>query len=86
LQRIADDAVVYLGCVGSMVATLERGTMLPVRAFSFKIPPSQLTELTALAGIHPISGEAVTYLDVTYLDDRRFRKKSKGCKKPKPTA
>ena len=43
--------------------------MLPVRAFSFNIPSSQLTELTALAGIQPISSEAVTY-----LDDRRFRK------------
>jgi hypothetical protein len=52
-----------------MVATLEQGTMLPVRAFSFNIPSNQLTELTALAGIQPISSEAVTY-----LDDRRFHK------------
>lgn len=68
LQAIVDDVVYSMGCVGGMVATLENGNMLPVRAVRFNIPNPLVEQLTSFAGVNPIGAESVAY-----LDDRRYR-------------
>ena len=68
LQQIADDAVNRLGCIGTLVATLEHGNALPVRAFSVEMPTERLVEFEASVGISLIGPDAVVY-----LNDRKHR-------------
>lgn len=68
LQRIVDDVVEGLGCVGAMVATMEGGNALPVRAYFVDIAPGLLTQLENRLGISFVSPRSVAY-----LDERRFR-------------
>ncbi len=63
LQRIVDDVVVSLGCVGAMVATLEQHNALPVRAYSVSVPGSLLRELENKLGTSLIGPRSVAYLD-----------------------
>ncbi len=68
LQHIVDDVVAGLGCVGAMVATLEEGNALPVRAYSVDIAPSLLAQLEDKLGVSFIGPRSVAY-----LDERRFK-------------
>lgn len=68
LQRIADDVVNGLGCVGAMVAPLEGGNALPVRAYSVGINNSLLKHLETKLGVSFLNTECVAY-----LDDSRFK-------------
>ncbi len=68
LQRVVDDVVAGLGCVGAMVATLEADNTLPVRAYSVDIAPGLLRQLESRLGISFVSDRSVAY-----LDDRRFK-------------
>ena len=68
LQRIADDVVNSLGCVGAMVAPLEGGNALPVRAYSVGINNSLLKQLETKLGVSFLNTECVAY-----LDDSRFK-------------
>lgn len=68
LQRIVDDVVNGLGCVGAMVATLETNNILPVRAYSVNFSPGLLKQLENKLGISFINPKSVAY-----LDDRKFK-------------
>jgi signal transduction histidine kinase len=68
LQRIVDDVVNSLGCVGAMVATLETNNSLPVRAYSVSLAPDLLKQLENRLGISFVGPKSVAY-----LDDRKFK-------------
>ena len=68
LQQIADDAVNRFGCVGALVATLEHGTALPVRAYAVNMLPERRAQFEENVGIRLIGPEAVVY-----LNDRKHR-------------
>lgn len=68
LQRIVDDVVANLGCVGALVAPLEMGNALPIRAYSVNMSPALQQRLEERVGLTFLSPEAVAY-----LDDRRFK-------------
>ncbi|MCB8943397.1 MAG: GAF domain-containing protein [Ardenticatenaceae bacterium] len=68
LQQIADDAVNRLGCVGALVATLEHGNALPVRAFAIEMPMERLAHFEEGVGISLVGPDAVVY-----LNDRKHR-------------
>lgn len=68
LQRIVDDVVTTLGCVGAMVAPLEAGNKLPVRAYSVNINKTLLNELEAKLGVSFLNPECVAY-----IDDKNFK-------------
>ncbi|MCI0399211.1 MAG: ATP-binding protein [Chloroflexi bacterium] len=63
LQTVVDAVVQKLGYVGAMVATLERGNALPVRAFAVDFGTELLHYLETRLGISPISPRSVVYLD-----------------------
>lgn len=67
LQRIVDDVVGSLSCVGAMVATLEPNNVLPVRAYSVDIAPDLLNHLEKRLNISIIGPRSVAY-----LDEKRF--------------
>ena len=69
LQHIVDDVVKGLDCVGAMVATLELGNMLPVRAYSVtaELRP-KIRQLEDRLGVRVISARSVAY-----LDNKRFK-------------
>ncbi len=66
LQTIVDAVVEDLGYKGAMVATLEHGNALPVRAFALNGATSVLSMLEEKAGISLIGPKSAVYLD----DDR----------------
>lgn len=68
LQQIADDAVNRLNCVGTLVATIEHGVALPVRAYAIKEVPEPLAQIGQEVGNRLIGSEAVIY-----LNDRQHR-------------
>lgn len=68
LQTVVDTVVQGLGYVGAMVATLETGNTLPVRAFALDTMPKILTLLEARAGLKINSPSSVVY-----LDDERYK-------------
>lgn len=68
LQQIADDAINRLGCVGALVATLEHGNALPVRAYAVKMPTERLVQFEEGIGISLLGPDAVVY-----LNDRKHR-------------
>ena len=63
LQRIADDVVESLGCVGSFVATLEWDNALPIRAYATIFNNKLIHQLEDKLGVSIIGPKAVTYLD-----------------------
>lgn len=68
LQRIVDDVVEGLGCVGAFVATLEPNNTLPVQAYSVDIAPGLLRQLETKLGVDVIGPKSVAY-----LDDKKFK-------------
>ncbi len=68
LQRVADDVVTHLGCVGAMVATLEPENIMPVRAYSIDIPSGLLKQLESKLGTTVIGPRSISY-----LDDKNFK-------------
>ncbi|HMR63440.1 MAG TPA: GAF domain-containing protein [Anaerolineae bacterium] len=68
LQQIADDVVESLDCVGAMVAPLEGGNTLPVRAYAVGFDHSLLQQLEERLGASFLSSNSVAY-----LDDPRFK-------------
>ena len=63
LQRVVDSVVQELGYEGAMVATLENGNALPVRAYALDDTPQILTHLERKAGMSLLSSKSVVYLD-----------------------
>ncbi len=63
LQAVVDAVVFELGYAGAMVATLEDGHALPVRAYALDDRPQILAHLEEKAGVKLISSKAVVYLD-----------------------
>jgi len=68
LQRVVDDVVNRLGCLGAMVAPLELDNTLPVRAYAIKFAPTLLNQLEKRLGISIVGPNSVAY-----LDDDRFK-------------
>jgi signal transduction histidine kinase len=68
LQTIVDAVVHDLGYAGALVATLEEGRALPVRAYSVDASPAVIQELEKRAGYSLLSTKAVVY-----LDDERYK-------------
>jgi len=67
LQRIVDDVVLNLDCLGAMVAPLEINNTLPVRAYSVKMEPELLAKLEQRLGTTFIGPQSVAY-----LNDKKF--------------
>lgn len=63
LQSIVDAVVQELGYEGAMVATLENGNALPVRAFALDDTPQILAHLESKAGMSLLGPKSVVYLD-----------------------
>lgn len=63
LQTIVDTVVHDLDYVGAMVATLEMGNALPVRAYALDAMPKLLSNLESKAGISLVGPRAIVYLD-----------------------
>ncbi|MCA9919506.1 MAG: GAF domain-containing protein [Anaerolineales bacterium] len=63
LQTVVDAVVQELGYEGAMVATLENGNALPVRAYALDDTPQILTHLEKKAGMSIISPKSVVYLN-----------------------
>jgi len=68
LQTIVHGVVDELGYAGAMVATLEDGRALPVRAFAADVDLEDLAVIEEAVGIRIVSDQAVAY-----LDDPRFK-------------
>jgi len=68
LQTIVHGVVDELGYAGAMVATLENGRALPVRAFAADVDSEALAVIEEAVGIRLVSDQAVAY-----LDDPRFK-------------
>lgn len=63
LQQIVDDVVERLGCTGAMVATVEQGQALPVRAYAVKLFANRLQQLEQIAGVSLLGPNSIVYLD-----------------------
>jgi signal transduction histidine kinase len=63
LQSIVDAVVQELGYEGAMVATLENGNALPVRAYALDDTPQILSHLESKAGMTLLGPKSVVYLD-----------------------
>ncbi len=63
LQSIVDAVVQELGYEGAMLATLENGNALPVRAYALDDTPQILTHLESKAGMSLVGPKSVVYLD-----------------------
>lgn len=69
LQTIVDAVVYQLGYAGAMVATLEDGHALPLRAYTVDVSPSLIQILEKRAGKSLIGEQSVVYLDNPYFKD-----------------
>ncbi len=79
LQTIVDTVVADLDYVGAMVATLEMGNSLPVRAYALKSNLANLlSKLESKAGISLVGPRAVVYLDDEKYKDNLSVKAVKG--------
>jgi signal transduction histidine kinase len=58
-----------LGYAGAMVATLENGRALPVRAYAVDVAPETITAVEEAVGIRLLSEQAVVYLDDPQYQD-----------------
>lgn len=63
LQTVVDAVVQELGYEGAMVATLENGNALPVRAYALDDTPQILAHLEKKAGMSLLGSKSVVYLD-----------------------
>jgi signal transduction histidine kinase len=63
LQTVVDAVVNELGYEGAMVATLENGNALPVRAYALDDTPQILTHLEKKAGMSLLGPKSVVFLD-----------------------
>lgn len=63
LQTVVDAVVQELGYEGAMVATLENGSALPVRAYALDDTPQILAHLEKKAGMSLLGPKSVVYLD-----------------------
>lgn len=63
LQRIVDDVIESLGCMGAMVAPLEINNTLPIRAYSVDMDLKLLAKLEKRLGLTFISSRSVAYLN-----------------------
>jgi signal transduction histidine kinase len=74
LQTVVDTVVYELGYIGAMVATLERGNALPVRAYALDALPRLLPSLEARAGLSLVGPKSVVFLDnPQYADNLSVR-------------
>ncbi|MCP4357269.1 MAG: GAF domain-containing sensor histidine kinase [Chloroflexi bacterium] len=78
LQTVVDAVVHELGYEGAMVATLEDGNALPVRAYALDESKTVLTKLEKRAGISLIGPDAVVYLDEEKYKDNLSVRAVKG--------
>jgi signal transduction histidine kinase len=69
LQTIVDAVVEDLGYAGAMVATLENGNALPVRAFAVDETMRVVQQFEAQAGASMLGEQAVAYLDDEQYQD-----------------
>lgn len=84
LQTIVDAVVDDLGYKGAMVATLEHGNALPVRAFSINGASNILSMLEKKAGISLIGPKSAVYLDDEHYKDNLSVRAVKGGKNGRP--
>jgi len=63
LQRIVDDVVANLNCVGALVAPLEMDNSLPIRAYSVNMPAALQRQLEERIGLTFVSPRAAAFLD-----------------------
>jgi len=63
LQNIVDDVVRTLNCVGAMVAPLEGGNCLRVRAYAVDVEQSLVDHLEKTLGVSIIGPKSAAYLD-----------------------
>lgn len=84
LQKIADDVVVSLNCVGAMVATLEPNNSLPVRAYTVNVPPEIINQLESRLGIGLVGPKSVAYLDEKKFKDNLSVRAIQGNGRPEP--
>jgi signal transduction histidine kinase len=68
LQTVVNAVVKELGYAGAMVATLEAGNALPIRAYAVDTAETIIQELEVRAGVSLLGPQAVVY-----LDDERYR-------------
>lgn len=74
LQTIVDAVVAELGYAGAMVATLEPGRRLPVRAYKIDVAEELLDKLQARAGLEIVGPRAEVRLDDSrYTDNLSVR-------------
>lgn len=66
LQEVVDAVVQDLGYAGAIVATLEPGNALPVRAYCVDMAPQLLEQFESRVGISLRGSQAVVYLDDPY--------------------
>lgn len=78
LQTIVDTVKDELGYVGAMVATLETGNALPVRAYALDAGAGLLSNLESKAGISIIGPKAIVYLDEEQYKDNLSVRAVKG--------
>ncbi|MBN1218432.1 MAG: GAF domain-containing sensor histidine kinase [Anaerolineae bacterium] len=78
LQNIVDDVLRTLGCVGAMVAPLEAGNCLRVRAYAVDVEPGLLEHLEKTLGVSMIGPESVAYLDDESFKDNLSVRAVKG--------
>ena len=78
LQAVVDAVVFELGYEGAMVATLEEGRALPVRAYALDDRPQILAHLEEKAGVKLIGPKAVVYLDDDHYKDNLSVRAVKG--------
>lgn len=84
LQKIADDVVTSLNCVGAMVATLEPNNSLPVRAYTVNVAPEIINQLEARLGIGLVGPKSVVYLDEKKFKDNLSVRAIQGNGQPEP--
>ncbi|MBP6472686.1 MAG: GAF domain-containing protein [Chloroflexi bacterium] len=74
LQTIVQGVVEDFGYTGAMVATLEDGRALPVRAYAVDLDPAIVAAMEQAVGIGLLGSHAVVYLDdVQYQDNLSVR-------------
>ena len=69
LQYVVDDIVERLGFVGALIATLEEGKALPVRAFTVDFNPKLLNQLESSLGVSLLGPQSVVF-----LEDSKYKK------------
>jgi signal transduction histidine kinase len=78
LQHIADAVVTEMGYAAALVATLENGNALPVRAYAMAVDRAEIQAIEQSVGIQLRSKEAVVYLDDARYEDNLSVRAVKG--------